>query len=146
MRKKPQKGKNPHGGRNQRKSLGCVKTFLKLTVFSHVFNNVDYWIPFEFFLSFVRWFFFFWSLVTWSANSGAFLNFYQKMNLYHESIKYSLIQETSDICKVLLGSPTSSVWRISVTLGITSSENYLSKKKRFLSLHESYVLCNIIQF
>lgn len=29
------------------------------TVFAHVFNNVDYWIPFEFFLSFVRWFFFF---------------------------------------------------------------------------------------
>ena len=59
VRKKPQKGKNPHGGRNQRKSLGCVKTFLKLTVFAHVFNNVDYWIPFEFFLSFVRWFSFF---------------------------------------------------------------------------------------
>ena len=52
------------------------------------------------------------------------------MNLYHESIKYSLIQETSDICKVLLGSSTSSVWRISVTLGITFSENYLSKEKK----------------
>ena len=35
------------------------------------------------------------------SNSGALLNFYQEMNLYHESIKYSLIQETSEICKVL---------------------------------------------
>lgn len=58
--------------------------------------------------------------MTRSANSGAFLNFYQEMNLYHESIKYSLIQETSEICKVLLGSFISLVWRISVTLGITS--------------------------
>lgn len=39
--------------------------------------------------------------MTRSANSGALLNFYQEMNLYHESIKYSLIQETSEICKVL---------------------------------------------
>ena len=86
--------------------------------------------------------------MTRSANSGALLNFYQEMNLYHESIKYSLIQETSEICKVL----TSWVFHI---LGLEDfcnfrnnflKELFFQGKKRFLSLHESYALCNIIQF